>query len=100
MDSDSISRNASCRVVRRTGTKLRRILSALIDGRRLTRFDAEQLGDHCLPSTVSALQRLGITIQREPVALEGRHGRFRCCVYWLAESDRPTALRIVGRATL
>jgi hypothetical protein len=55
-----------------------RILSALVEGRRLTRFGAEQLGDHCLPSTVSAIKKYGIVIQRELVEREGRRGRFHC----------------------
>ena len=33
------------------------ILNALAEG-SLTRFDAEQLGDHCLPSTISASHRM------------------------------------------
>lgn len=41
------------------------ILKALIHGRSLNRFEAEALHDHCLNSTVSALQNnLGILIDR------------------------------------
>lgn len=41
------------------------ILKALIEGRSLNRFEAEALHDHCLNSTVSALQNnFGIVIDR------------------------------------
>lgn len=71
------------------------MLAAFIEGRRLSRFDAEKLGDHCLPSTVAALQASGVRIDRERVTIDGQHGRFWCCVYWLGESERATALRIL-----
>lgn len=47
-------------------TKLATILGLLISGRRLNRFEAEHHHDHCLNSTISALQNgHGITIDRE-----------------------------------
>ena len=78
----------------RRKTKRARILAAFIEGRELTRFDAEQLGDHCLPSTVSALQAEGIRIDRKWIAMDGKHGHFRCCLYWLADLSDVTAMRI------
>lgn len=41
------------------------ILKAFVEGRSLNRFEAEALHDHCLNSTVSALQNnFGIVIDR------------------------------------
>ena len=45
--------------------KLATILKAFVEGRSLNRFEAEALHDHCLNSTVSALQKnFGIVIDR------------------------------------
>lgn len=38
-------------------SKLRRMLREFADGRRLNRFEAERIGDHCLPQTVHVLER-------------------------------------------
>ncbi len=85
---------ARCTTARRP-SKRERVLWALVDGQRLTRFDAERLGDHCLPSTVSALQAQGVPIMRELIERHGQHGAFRCCVYWVAEADRGAALNLL-----
>ena len=46
-------------------TKIARILAHLLTGASLNRFEAERMGDHCLPSTVAALaNRHGLTFQR------------------------------------
>lgn len=79
----------------RLPNKAARILRAFIEGRRMTRFDAEGLGDHCLPSTVSALQARGVPIMREMVERQGQHGEFRCCVYWLTDADLRVALKLL-----
>ena len=48
------------------GTKAFGVLFALVQGYSFNRFQAErELNDHCLPSTVSALQGKGISIHRE-----------------------------------
>lgn len=48
------------------GTKVYGVLFALVQGYSFNRFQAErELNDHCLPSTVSALQGKGINIHRE-----------------------------------
>jgi hypothetical protein len=78
-------------------TKWRRILRFLARGGRLTRFDAEKLGDHALNSTVSNLQAMGIEIAREPLILEGRFGRIHCKRYWLSADQRDRARRLLGR---
>src|SRR5690606_2202371 len=63
--------------------KWKRILKCMADAGHLTRFDAERLGDHCLNSTISRLQRRGIHVMREQIELEGRFGVIHCCRYWL-----------------
>lgn len=47
-------------------TKLATILGLLVSGKSLNRFEAEHHHDHCLNSTISALQNVhSITIERE-----------------------------------
>lgn len=80
-------------------SKTSRILEYLARGRALTRFDAEPLGDHCLPSTVSHLERVhGIRVGRQTIERPGFNGsRVRCARYRIetkAERDHArTALR-------
>jgi hypothetical protein len=95
MQTNVATVNGDCR---RMLNKHERILQSLAQGRRLTRFDAELLGDHCLPSTVARLQKRGVTIQRELVKREGSHGQFHCCVYWISEADKARARRILEGA--
>lgn len=71
----------------RRGTKLARVLSAFAQGRRLNRFDAEQLGDHVLNTTVSMLEKRGVRISRKLIEIEGRFGSFHCCEYWIDDTD-------------
>lgn len=48
------------------GTKLFNVLLALAQGRSFNRFEAErELHDHCLHSTVSTIQRLGVRVYRQ-----------------------------------
>ena len=49
----------------REGTKEHVILSALVAGQSLNRFEAARLHDTCLNSTISKLQGKGISIHRE-----------------------------------
>lgn len=47
-------------------SKIARILAHLISGASINRFEAERIGDHCLPSTISTLaNRYGLMIQRQ-----------------------------------
>ena len=71
--------------------KWRRILKFFADGGRLTRFDAERLGDHALNTTVSNLGLMGIVVSREPTVLQGRFGEIRCKRYWLEPDERVRA---------
>lgn len=71
-------------------TKKQRVLSALLSGRKYTRFTAEkQLHDHCLNSTISELQRdEGIVISRVSITVPGFGGKpTRCCEYWIEEDE-------------
>jgi hypothetical protein len=75
--------------------KWRRILKFLADGGRLTRFDAERLGEHALNSTVAFIGSLGITVSREPWKLEGRFGAIHCKRYWIDPENRQRALELL-----
>ena len=56
-------------------SKQSRILAHLLAGNSLNRFEAERLGDHCLPSTISALaSRYGVLFQNEPEQVPNRFG--------------------------
>lgn len=69
--------------------KWQRVLSALLDGRTFNRFESErQLNDHCLHTTVSTLQDMGVTILREFETVPGYQGiPTRVCRYWLEQSE-------------
>lgn len=79
-------------------TKVSRILEYLARGRALTRFDAEALGDHVLPSTVSRLERYyGIRVERHMVERPGFNGsRVRCARYRIeTKAERDRARRVL-----
>lgn len=69
--------------------KWQRVLSALLDGRTFNRFESErQLNDHCLHTTVSTLQDMGVTILRQFETVPGYQGiPTRVCRYWLEQSE-------------
>ena len=75
--------------------KWQRILTYLARGGRLTRFDAEKLGDHALNTTVANLGRKGISVSRKPTLLQGRFGNIRCKTYWLEPDERQRAMRLL-----
>jgi len=67
-------------------SKLATILGLLVIGRSLNRFDAEHHHDHCLNSTISALQNgHGIQIERERESVPCLGGMATVSVnrYWL-----------------
>lgn len=70
--------------------KWERVLSALVSGKSFNRFEAARhLNDHCLHTTVSNIQRMGVSIHREFEVVRGYMGiDTRVCRYWL---DRSTA---------
>lgn len=95
-DSGDNARNDDQRSA--TPRKWQRILRALVDGRTLNRFEAaRELRDHVLPSTVSELEKRGLTIHRKDETLPGAFGPIRCCRYWLAAESRGLALELLSR---
>ena len=78
--------------------KWKRVLAALAVGRTLNRFEAERsLSDHCLHSTVSDIQRKGITVERHMESVPGYMGEpTRCCRYFLTPAERVKALALLG----
>lgn len=76
-----------------------RVLRRLLEG-PLHRFDAEKfpVSDHCLPSTVSELNRRnGISITSKLIRLPGysRAGAY-VAEYSLAEESRQAAYKLIG----
>jgi hypothetical protein len=51
------------------------ILAILMSGRRLNRFDAEPLGDHCLHSTIATLRSKGYLFHDEWESVPTRFGK-------------------------
>lgn len=78
--------------------KWKRVLAALVDGISYNRFEAEcKLNDHCLHSTVSTLQRKGITVERRDEIVPGYQGiPTHVCRYWLAVEQREKARGLLG----
>jgi hypothetical protein len=66
-------------------TKLDSMLLRFAKGQKLNRFDAERIGDHCLPSTISDLQkRNALTFCRKLVKVPNRFGSVTSVMlYWL-----------------
>ena len=77
--------------------KLFAMLEHFADGRRIHRFDAERLGDHCLPTTISDLQKKhGIYFDRQTVTVPNRFGsETAVSQYWLAGVNMDKAQEIV-----
>jgi len=64
--------------------------------KRVTRFDAEIVGDHCLNSTISALRKYGVDIERRQTTRPTRFGKdARCCEYWLTPDNYDVAERML-----
>ena len=82
----------------RLKTKKGRVLNALARGESFNRFEAERdLHDHCLHSTVAALQAHGITINRQEETVPGFEGvGVRVMRYWLSPAQRGRARVLLG----
>lgn len=64
--SEDLSSRAHGNPSTATPTKISRILAHLLTGASVNRFEAERLGDHCLPSTIAVLaNRYGLAFQRQ-----------------------------------
>jgi hypothetical protein len=90
-------RNATTRS--RQPFKWQRVLEAFVSGHSYNRFEAERaLHDHCLHSTVSTLQAMGVIIHRRMETVPGFQGiPTEVMRYWLAPASRQKALELLGR---
>ena len=71
----------------KTVSKNNTIMVALAEG-SLTRFDAERLGDHCLPSTISGLStQHGLEFPRRWVKVPNRFGGETLCKQYTTSDD-------------
>lgn len=81
-----------------TPTKIARILAHLLAGASINRFEAERLGDHCLPSTVAVLaNRHGLIFQRQRERVPNHWGK-PCDVtrYSLPPSEHDKARKVLA----
>lgn len=79
-------------------TKIARILAHLLTGASLNRFEAERIGDHCLPSTIAVLaNRNGLSFERTPEKVPNNWGQ-PCDVirYRLPDSEHPRAGHVLA----
>ena len=81
----------------KTVSKNNTILNALVEG-SLTRFDAERLGDHCLPSTISALSNQhGLEFPRRWIKVPNRcGGETLCKEYTTSDEDKTYINKFLG----
>lgn len=57
-------------------SKIARILAHLLAGGSINRFEAERIGEHCLPSTISVLvSSQGLAFQRQSEKVPNRWGK-------------------------
>lgn len=91
-------RTATAKAERKQPTKELCQLQRFAAGASMNRFEAERVGDHCLPSTIAALQRkFGICFDRKRERVPNRFGgKTSVCRYWLSEQDRAKARRALG----
>ena len=81
----------------KTVSKNNTILNALVET-PLTRFDAEQLGDHCLNSTISGLSKQhDLELPRRWVKVPNRFGgETPCKEYTTSDEDKLKINKILG----
>jgi len=79
--------------------KWARILGAFASGRSLNRFEAaREFRDWCLNTTISQLERRGVTINRKDETVPGAFGPVRCCRYTLAPQSHEFATQLLQEA--
>lgn len=67
--------------------------------RKVTRFDAEWVSDHCWNTTVSEIQRIdGIEVKRKQVKVPSKFGLVDCKAYWLDGAGIKKAKKYLGVA--
>jgi len=78
--------------------KLNRMFCNFAKGKRYNRFSAERAGDHCLPTTISDLQRKhGIYFSRRFIKVPNRfYSETRVNLYWLEGDSLIKAREICG----
>ncbi|WP_137804030.1 hypothetical protein [Pseudomonas sp. G(2018)] len=78
--------------------KIGRILIHMAMGASLNRFEAEDLGDHCLNTTISVLgKRFGLIIERHYERVPNRWGKpCRVKRYSLPFSERENAYKVLA----
>lgn len=82
-------------------SKIARILAHLLSGTSTNRFEAERLGDQCLPSTISVLANsYGLAFQRQTEKVPNRWGK-PCTVtrYSLPESEYKRGRAVLAALT-
>jgi hypothetical protein len=94
----SIPNKQSKRSSKRPGKQLH-MLAVFANGKRLHRFSAEVIGDHCLPSTISDLKKIyGLTFTRKRISVPNRFGgETSVMLYWLEGESLEVARRIISR---
>ena len=78
-------------------SKIARILTHLLSGASINRFEAERIGDHCLPSTIAALANTHcLTFQRQQERVPNNWGA-PCTVtrYSLPDSEQKRARAVL-----
>lgn len=71
------------------------MLKRFVKGKSYHRFTAERLGDHCLHSTVSSLQKsFGVYFDRRRIEVPNRFGSTtRVMLYWLEDAQQEKAIK-------
>ncbi|RLW63587.1 MAG: hypothetical protein B6D73_15215 [gamma proteobacterium symbiont of Stewartia floridana] len=95
-DANGLSDSNNSKI--RKGTKLFSVISHLVDGNTLHRFQAEMIcHDHVLPSTIAGFQRgFGIPVNREYINVPGYNGSMiRVAKYWMDQESRDEAKKLL-----
>ncbi len=82
----------------RKGTKLYSVISHLVAGNKLHRFQAERIcHDHVLPSTIAGFQRsFGIMVARRMITVPAFEGMpTKVAQYWLVPEERAKAKQLL-----
>jgi len=81
----------------KSSTKKFKILSEFARGRKLHRFIAEPIGDHCLHSTVSTIEsEHSLEFSRERITVPTRFGTTNVTLYWFDADNQAKAQQLVS----
>ena len=82
-------------------TKEKTILKHFLKGESLNRFEAEQLGDHCLHSTISHfINNCGLPFHKKLEKVKSRFGNTCVTRYWLDELGIKKAKRYLKKKSI